>query len=108
MGGKTKTSFVKGQVTNPKGRPAKTDEQRAAEDYLREKSHHAAMRLVQLIDSDDEKIAMGSAQAVLKITLGDTVRAPVDEEGRTVGAVDAEEIARRARDMVAARRLVKP
>ena len=56
--------------TNPSGRPKKTDDERAAESYLRDRTLGAAQRLVQLQASDDEKIALGATLGHLKITLG--------------------------------------
>ena len=62
--------FQPGQSGNPGGRPPKTDDERAGELYLRERTLSAAKRLVELQSSDDEKIALGATSAHLKITLG--------------------------------------
>lgn len=65
-----KAQWAKGGPSpNPGGRPPKTDEQRAAEEYLRDKSLFAAQRLVQLQSSDDEKVALGAIIAHLKMTI---------------------------------------
>ncbi len=67
---RSSTTFEKGDVGNPRGRPAKTDAERAGEMYLRERTEEAAERLCQLQKSSDEKIALGATIAHLKITLG--------------------------------------
>ena len=70
-----KAEWIKGGPSpNPGGRPAKTDEQRAAEEYLRDKSLFAAQKLVALQDSGDEKIALGAIIAHLKMTIGEVKR----------------------------------
>lgn len=75
--------FQKGQSGNPGGRPVKTDDERAGELYLRERTQAAAERLVQLQQSDDEKIALGATVAHLKITLG-TLERQGDAAGNSV------------------------
>ena len=100
------TTFKKGQVTNPKGRAPKTDAQREADAILRAGSPKAAQKLLELCGSEDDELALKAATALLKMTNGDMVRAAVDEEGRTVGAVDVESVADRARALIEARRLV--
>ena len=100
------TTFKKGQVTNPKGRAPKTDAQREADAILRAGSPKAAQKLLELCGSDDDELALKAATALLKMTNGDMVRAAVDEEGKTVGAVDVESVADRARALIEARRLV--
>lgn len=68
-------NMVKGAPSvNPTGRPRKTDEERAAEAYLRDKTLDAAKRLVQLQSSDDEKIALGAVIAHLRLTVGEVKR----------------------------------
>ncbi len=62
--------FQAGQSGNPGGRTPKTDDERAAELFLRDKTLAAAQRLVQLQSSDDEKIALGATLGHLKITIG--------------------------------------
>ena len=100
------TTFKKGQVTNPKGRAPKTDAQREADAILRAGSPKAAQKLLELCGSEDDELALKAATALLKMTNGDMVRAAVDEEGKTVGAVDVESVADRARALIEARRLV--
>ena len=63
-------NWTKGVSGNPGGSAKKTDDERAGELYLRERTAAAAQRLVQLQGSDDEKIALGAVTAHLKITLG--------------------------------------
>lgn len=89
------------------GRPAKNDAQREADEILRAGSPLAARRLLEFIGGEDEELAFKAAAALLKMTNGDMVRAAVDEDGKTVGNVDAEEIAKRARELIAARLLVE-
>lgn len=100
------TTFKKGQVTNPKGRAPKTDAQREADAILRAGSPLAARKLLELCANEDNELALKAATALLKMTNGDMVRAAVDEEGKTVGAVDVEGVADRARALIEARRLV--
>lgn len=58
-----------GPSPNPGGRPRKSDEERAGEEYLRERTLGAAKRLVALQDSENEKVALGACIAHLKLTL---------------------------------------
>ena len=97
-------TFQKGNKLG--GRPAKTDAQREADAILRAGSPKAAQKLLELCGSEDDELALKAATALLKMTNGDMVRAAVDEEGRTVGAVDVESVADRARALIEARRLV--
>lgn len=85
---KSSTSVKPGQRLNPSGRPAKTEDEKLASGYLRAQTLATAQRLVQLRESSDEKIALGACQTILRITLGDTVRAPVDEDGKTQNPFD--------------------
>ncbi len=66
--------LLPGASLNPGGPAKKTDEQRAAEEYLRDKTLFAAQKLVKLQDSDDEKIALGAIIAHLKMTIGEVKR----------------------------------
>jgi len=68
--GANETSFKKGQVSNPRGRPPKTDAERAGEDFLRSRTVAHAKRLDELTRSDDEKIALGAVSVALKMTIG--------------------------------------
>ena len=101
-------TFRKGQSGNPGGKPAKTDAQREADEILRAGSPLAARKLLELCANEDNELALKAATALLKMTNGDLVRAAVDEDGKTVGKIDAEEIAQRARTLIAARLLVAP
>ncbi len=68
-----KTSFKPGNRGG--GRPAKTDDERAGEKYLRERTLAAAQVLVDLQGPENEpKIRLGAATTHLKITLGDLNR----------------------------------
>ncbi len=61
------TPWVKGQSGNPNGRPKKhTTIAQLAEDS----SERAIRKLAKLIDSDDEKVALAAAQAVLDRAVG--------------------------------------
>ncbi len=62
---------------NPKGRPPKTPDQRAAEEFLSDRTLAAAERLVQLQASDDEKVALAACTTHLKVTLGEHIRQEV-------------------------------
>lgn len=64
--------FVKGHKRG--GRPAKTEEERAAYEYLCEKTQKAARRLVELEDSTEEKIALAAVLGHLKIVVGEFQR----------------------------------
>lgn len=100
--------FKKGASGNPGGRPRHSPELQAAKAALLKITPSAVRVLYDLLKSDDEKVALTAATAVLKITVGDMVRAAVDDDGKTVGKIDAEEIAQRARTLIAARLLVAP
>jgi hypothetical protein len=58
----TRTTFKPGYCGNPGGRPKK-DKQ--AETILRVATADAARKLVELKDSDNEKIALAAAEAIL-------------------------------------------
>lgn len=63
--------FQKGQSGNPGGRQPKTDDERAGETYLRERTLAAAQVLVELQGEGHEpKIRLGAVTSHLKITLG--------------------------------------
>lgn len=68
-------SFKPGNVANPSGRPKKTDEERAGETYLRERTVDAARTLFELQGPEHEpRIRLGAVQTHLKITLGELER----------------------------------
>lgn len=68
---KSSTSFAAGNKANPRGRPAKTDDERAGETYLRDRTESAAKTLVELQGPAHEaKIRLGAVTTHLKITLG--------------------------------------
>lgn len=101
------TTFKKGQVTNPKGRAPKTDAQREADAILRAGSPRAALKLLELCGSEDDELALKAATALLKMTNGDMVRLPVDDEGKTAKDVDPQEVADRIRLLIAERQAMK-
>lgn len=76
---KTRTSFRPGQSGNPKGRPPKSDAQREAETLLRNADPEAAVRLLQLEQSSDEKVALAAVVAHLKFTQGERIRSEVND-----------------------------
>jgi hypothetical protein len=76
-----RTAWPKGKSGNPGGRPKKTDDERAAENYLRERSEAAAQRLVELQSSADDKVALGACLGHLKITVG-TLERQADPDGK--------------------------
>lgn len=59
--------FKKGQSGNPNGRPKKVD---AIADLARENGDKAIRKLVKLIDSDDDRVALQAATAVLDRAVG--------------------------------------
>ena len=79
------------------GRPKKTDDERVAYDYLVKRTPAAAKRLVELVDSEDEKIALGATLGHLKIVVGDLSRVS-DKDGKNLASefagLTAEEIIR--------------
>lgn len=101
---KSSTSFKDGNKVG--GRRAKTAADYETEDILHAGAPDAARKLVEIIRTGSDSDSLKAAQALLKITHGDTVRAPVDADGKTVGAVDAESVAKRVRELAAGRSLV--
>jgi hypothetical protein len=59
--------FAKGQTGNPGGRPKVVVEIQA---LLEEAAPHAAARIIALIKSDDEKIAVTASNSILDRVLG--------------------------------------
>ena len=98
--------FKPGESGNRNGRPALTPELRAAREALGKITPKAVKTLYDLLDCEDDSVRSRVALGIIKATLGEVVRAPIDEDGKTVGKVDAEEIAKRARELIAARLLV--
>ena len=67
MGGKTSTSFKKGQITNPKGRASLTDAQRTARDMRAQCQPELIERLLRVVrESDDNKDVVAAAKALLE------------------------------------------
>lgn len=100
--------FVKGKSGNPSGRPAVSPAMRKARTALEDKATPRAVEVaIELLDCDDDKVRATVALGLIKAGLGEHTRAAVDEDGKTVGKVDAEEIAKRARELIAARLLVE-
>ena len=62
--------FTKGSVGNPKGRPKKKPETPTPENVLASATMEAVTRLIDLVHSDNEAIALQAALAVLDKTLG--------------------------------------
>jgi hypothetical protein len=70
-----------GQSGNPKGRPKLPVDIRA---LAKERSLHAFRRIVELIDSDDERVALAAAKEVLDRAWGKASAADEDGGGRPV------------------------
>lgn len=68
------TPFKPGQSGNPNGRPKKTEAERAAEKLSRTEAERAMKKIVKLIDSDDDRVALAAAQHVLDRALGKAVQ----------------------------------
>jgi hypothetical protein len=80
---RSSTSFGPRNNANPSGRPARKPDERAAEDFLRDRTLAAAQRLVQLQASDDEKVALGAVQCHLKLAIGEISRV-AGADGKTL------------------------
>ncbi|MCX6950627.1 MAG: hypothetical protein NTV51_00325 [Verrucomicrobia bacterium] len=105
---KSSTSFVKGKSGNPSGGPRLTPALRKARELLDNVCGPESIEgLRELMRSDDEKVKATVCLGVAKMVFGEHTRAAVDEDGKTVGKIDAEEIAQRARTLIAARLLVE-
>lgn len=78
------TSFKKGQITNPKGRPPKTEAVREAERLLAELSPEAVLKLRELLSCDDLKIQAQVALGIVKATIGELSRV-ADAQGNPLG-----------------------
>ena len=99
--------FVKGKSGNPSGRPAVSPAMRKARTALEDKATPRAVEVaIELLDCDDDKVRATVALGLIKAGLGEHTRAAVDDDGKTVGAVDVESVADRARALIEARRLV--
>lgn len=78
--------ILPGVSGNPAGRPKKTDDERAGEAWLRERTLGAAQTLTELQGPEHEpKIRLGAAIAHLKVTLGVLERIG-DPEGKALSA----------------------
>jgi hypothetical protein len=62
--------FPPGVSGNPSGRPKQTEEQRRALEILNAATPRAARRLVKLLRSFDEKVALAASMALLNRVLG--------------------------------------
>lgn len=71
-------AFQPGQSGNPSGRKALTLSQKKALKLLQKGSPRAAQRLLELVESADEGVAMNAAKAVLAKTLADMKALEVD------------------------------
>ena len=66
----SKGRFAKGSTGNPKGRPKKQPEPLMPEDVLDTATMEAVTRLIDLVHSKDEAIALHASIALLDRTLG--------------------------------------
>lgn len=90
--------WPKGVSGNPAGRKPRTEAQKAEAQALKQ-SEKAMAKLVKLIDSDDERVALAAAQALLDRGLGkpkQTVDSTVTQK-RDVADIDDAELAAIAR-----------
>lgn len=71
--------FVKGQVANPSGRPKLTEPEKEAKRILTERTPRAAQRLGELLESEDDRVALAASLALLDRQLG---KAPAAQEDR--------------------------
>lgn len=78
--GANQTSFKKGDVSNPKGRPPKIDAVREAEQLLAALSPAAVAKLEELMQNADEKIQAQVALGIVKATIGELSRV-ADKDG---------------------------
>lgn len=75
--------WAPGHSGNPRGRPKVTPEQREALRLLAEGTVKAAKKLLRLVDSEDERVALAAVQAVLS-------RLPVQPDDVDCGPGDGE------------------
>ncbi len=62
--------FTKGSVGNPKGRPKKQPEPPTAKEVLENATMEAVTRLIDLVHSENEEIALQASIDLLNRTLG--------------------------------------
>ena len=77
-----KGRWAKGQSANPGGRAALTAAEREARQLLKEATPEAARRLVSMLASADERVALAACQAILS-------RLPLDEADAALDDGDA-------------------
>jgi hypothetical protein len=87
--GNPATRFKPGQSGNPKGRPKKVRELAAIAD---ENSEKAMRKLAKLIDSDDDRVALAAAQALLDRSLGKPTQTNVNVNKSDVADLDLAEL----------------
>jgi hypothetical protein len=80
-------AFEKGKSGNPGGRPKVALEIR---ELAQENSPRALRKLAALIDSEDERVAMSAAEAILDRAIGKPIQATaqVDSEGNDIAQVE--------------------
>lgn len=66
--------FKPGQSGNPSGRAKKTPAEKAAESLSKKEAEKAMKKIVALIDSADDRVALAAAQHVLDRSLGKPVQ----------------------------------
>jgi len=71
--------FKPGNNANPSGRPKLTEAEIEAKRILSERTPRAAQRLGELLDSDDDRVALAASLALLDRQLG---KAPAAQEDR--------------------------
>ncbi len=62
--------FIKGSIGNPKGRPKKKPEPPTAKEVLENATMEAVTRLIDLVHSENEVIALHASLALLDRTFG--------------------------------------
>jgi len=85
--GGNQTSFKKGDVNNPKGRPPKTDDVRRGEEALAKLCPRAVEVLAELIESGEEKTRSTIALGVVKMTIGELQRV-AGKDGENLLGID--------------------
>lgn len=99
------SAWQKGHSGNPGGRQTETEEMREARKLAREKSKDAIERLVELMQSENHRVALEACNAVLDRALGKPVTTAdvhVSTPGGEFASLPAEQRRQLLRDALAA------